>query len=518
MIDHTIYATFIDKLNEISVEGKESDLFFKEPVRNIYHFGELWYTAFFTWLYKHNTLQVFYFSVFPNLLSTLVIGGRAIIEHFQKKKKWYYWLQPFSLIILSGIVFYFPKSFEFFSLSWGNDTILSCIKYSPLAIFMLGAFFLILEKKHYNAILLMLACTLINTATSPAIFIGLMIYLFILILTKELKKKEIFAAFISFLLSGLFLLSYSLFINFLNKKYLSFNNSYETSYSISDKLRDIMYYKTLFNCTFGTLLKFILSSIPFVGLIIFAGKKWVIENKFFLLFGLSFVLSSAISYGIFHFDFDGTQFWTVVYIPLMSIFLYIIIISTNCFKPTFTIKAYTYFLFMLLFYPYLFIKNSGWNFIQNTSSIRYLTDNISPDNKKNIAVFYPKSIPKHVAGYDKNIYYPYGHMKLYIDNYHPYCLSEFDTMLSRDTYIRNYQVSYLKRSIFFRFVEKQKKQHVFNSIEQSQLDFIKEARVKYVLTQSGATLPGLIMPFVEKQITDTLSPSSKDKLYILKDF
>ncbi|MBK9329838.1 MAG: hypothetical protein IPM95_11175 [Sphingobacteriales bacterium] len=242
------------------------------------------------------------------------------------------------------------------------------------------------------------------------------------------------------------------------------------------------------------------------------------ENKYLLIFCGSFILSTSVAYGIFHFDFDGTQFWTVVYIPLMAVFLFSIIISTNAFNPSLKTKAITSLLFILLFYPYLFINKTGLNFRQYTTSLRFISDNIPPNHKENIAVFYPKAVPVHVAGYDKNNYYPYSYIKLYINNYHPFCLSEFDTLLSQDPYIQNYQINYLKRSVFYRYVELQKQHKLFSSIEQSQLDFIKEARVKYVLTQYGAALPGLILPLVEKEIKDTLSPSSMDKLYILKDF
>ncbi|MBK9329839.1 MAG: hypothetical protein IPM95_11180 [Sphingobacteriales bacterium] len=256
MIDHTLYATYIDKLNAIGVEGKESDLFFKEPVRNIYHFGELWYTAFFSWIYKHNTLQVLYFSVFPSFLTTIFVGGKALTEYYFKKNKSYQWIAPFSIIILSGIVFYFPKSVEFFSLSWGNDTILSCIKYSPLTILFIAAFFYIIDKNFYNAILIMLACTLINSATSPAVFIGLTVFICVLFCLKDIKIKDTLLAFIPILLIGLFIASYAILIGVLNKKNLSFDNSYEANFSLTDKLTDLLYYKTFFNCMIGTLIKF----------------------------------------------------------------------------------------------------------------------------------------------------------------------------------------------------------------------------------------------------------------------
>lgn len=518
MIDHTLYASYIDRLNSIGAEGRESDFFFREPVRNIYHFGELWYTAFFTWLYKHNTLQVLYFAVFPNFLATIIVGGKALIEHYFKKDKWYQWIPPFSIIFLSGIVFYYPKSVEFFSLSWGNDTILASIKYTPLTILILWAFFYIIDKKIYNAILLMLACTLINTATLPAVFIGLSVFICSLYISQEIKTKETILAFIPLLFTGLFIANYAILIGILNKKNLSFDNSFETNFSLSDQLNNLLYYKTFFNCIIGTLIKFFLSTIPFGILFLLAGKKWILNNKYLLIFVGSFVFSTAVAYGIFHFEFDGTQFWTMVYIPMISVFLYLIIISTNAFNPSLITKVYTGILFFLLLYPYLFIKRPGLNFRQYTNSIRYITDNIPYNNTENIAVFYPKSVPVQTAGYDRNHYYPYSHIKLYINNYHPFCLSEFDTLLSEDPYIRSYQQKYLKRSLFYRYVERQKQQKLFSSIEQSQLDFIKEARVKYVLSQSGATLPGLILPLVEKEIKDTLSPSSMDKLYILKDF
>ncbi len=518
MVDHTIYATYIDKLNIIGAEGIQSNLFFKEPLRNLYHYGELWYCAFFTALFRHNTLQVFYFAVFPNFLLMIVLGGKAIAEFFFEKSVWYHWGLAFLMFILAGIVFYFPSSIPFFSLSWGNDTILSNIKYAPITILLIWVFLCLFRKEYYNTVLLLLSVLLINTSTAPAILMALVLFIGALLLIKEISINTAYRLTLPIGFIVVFIAAYALFIGVLNKQFLSSDISFEKDFSVTSQLKDILYYKTLFNCTAGTMIKFALSTLPFFGLLLFGGKLLWKKYLSVTLFAIILTFTSALSYGIFHFDFDGTQFWTTVYIPLMAVFLFFILVSVNACVSSVSIKIYSVFLILLLLYPYIFSNKRGMNFKQYTASAHYLTDNIHADNTREIAVFYPKSKPNHVAGYDKNNYYPYNYIKLYINNYHPYCLSEFDTLLSEDPYISSYQQKYLKRSLFYRYVEKQKKQNTFVSIEHSQLDFIKEARVKYILTQAGATLPGLIMPFVEKEIKDTLSPSSMDMLYILKDF
>ncbi|MFN8237996.1 MAG: hypothetical protein U0T77_07485 [Chitinophagales bacterium] len=518
MVDHTIYATYIDKLNIIGAEGIQSNLFFKEPLRNLYHYGELWYGAFFSALFRHNTLQVFYFAVFSNFLLTIVVGAKAMLEFFYKNNQWYEWGLPFLVFVLAGIVFYFPTSVPFFSLSWGNDTILSNIKYAPITIILIWVFLSLFRKEYYHIVLLLLAVLLINTSTAPAVLMALVLFIGVLFLLKEISLREVFRLVLPMVSIVAFIAAYVIFISVLNKKYLPADISFEKDFSITSRLKDFLYYKTLFNCTAGTMIKFVLSVFPFFILLLLAGKRLWKEQLSVILFAVILTFTSALSYGIFHFDFDGTQFWTTVYIPLMAVFLFFILIAVNAYTSSAFLRIYSGFLLILLFFPYVFSSKRGMNFKQYTASAHYLTDHIPADNTREIAVFYPKSKPTHVAGYDKNNYYPYNYIKLYINNYHPYCLSEFDTLLSDDPYIRSYQQKYLKRSLFYRYTEKQKIKNTFVSIEQSQLDFIKEANVKYVLAQAGAELPKLIIPFVDKEINDTLSESSKDKLYILKDF
>jgi hypothetical protein len=517
-IDHTIYASYIDKLNIIGAEGFLSDLFFKEPVRNIYHYGELWYAAFFTALFKGNTLQILYFSIFSNLLMVVYLGGKSILEHFFKKSEWYHWLFPFGIIFLSGIIFYFPISVPLFNTSWGNDTILSNIKLAPIAILFTWAFLCLIQKEYLNAVFILLLSIIFNIAVAPSLFLGLPLLLIILFKIKEVNFKQALSIIIPFITLFVFIILYALFIEILNKKYLTFDMNFEKDFILSDKIQNIKYYITLFNCTAGTVIKFFLSIAPFLILLSFSGYKILSEYKAIFIFTIILVFFSAFSYGIFHFDFNGTQFWTTPFIPLIAIFLFFVLAAANSNSQSVTTRLLTLIIAALIFYPYFFIKSAGMNFKQYTYSYHYLTENIPANHKEGIVVLYPKIKPTQIAGYDKNMYYPYSYIKLYINNYNPYCLSEFDTSLNEDINIRKYQINYLKRSVFYRYVERQKQQKLFSSIEQSQLDFIKEARVKYVLTQSGAALPRLIMPLVEKDIKDTLSPSSMDKLYILKDF
>jgi len=72
----------------------------------------------------------------------------------------------------------------------------------------------------------------------------------------------------------------------------------------------------------------------------------------------------------------------------------------------------------------------------------------------------------------------------------------------------------LNYSVFYHCVKRQKEQNTFKSIEESQLDFIKEYKIRYLITSKNVTLPSNLQDKIQKEI---IIEEAQEKFYLLKE-
>jgi hypothetical protein len=108
---------------------------------------------------------------------------------------------------------------------------------------------------------------------------------------------------------------------------------------------------------------------------------------------------------------------------------------------------------------------------------------------------------------------PAKYLALYDCRINPISLSIFEIPIDSNSTTYDAEKKLVETSIFFRYVEDKKKNGLFTSIEDAQIDFIKEHNIQYLFTSRNVTLNNKLSNLVAKSETDTISG---EHFYILK--
>lgn len=486
-VDFSIYATYIYRMNLLNAETVSTDFYYKEPIISLYHYTELWYGAFLTWVFKKNTLICLYLVVRTYALSVFCLGILSIISYFKKDKKlgaWEYIL-ALSGLLLSPLCFYFPRSIQFFNTEWGFTSLFITPKYCFYGHSLLLATVYLQHKKYNKFLLVFLSGLFINALAIPSLFLTTVLFIALLIYLKEIGIQEIYKFIIPVFLCGAFLIIFYLFMSEHNAKY----PQYVVSNPIISMLFHVQYYKFAFNNFAGLIIKFFISTLPVIFIFFYVARQnlFSITSHLSLIFLLLFAGCTMFSFSIFYFLIDGIQLWSLFYTSIMSIMISIVFaLLLNQNK----------ILFLIIFPVYVFIC-----FYQNIIKdddhrkediqfVQKIKQSVINDPRIRFGIFIRDTTAPSIAyGQNYNMYVPYDVIRLYVDNYQPIYLNAFDMPFSHDTTIAQYQKSFLTSSTFYKFVQKEKAANKFVSIEQSQLNIIRDANIKYIIKLSENRLP-----------------------------
>lgn len=143
-----------------------------------YHYSELWLTAFFSSLFRINTISSYYLITNSVLVSVYFVGILYLFDRAIKSLPLNY-IISFLCLFISGITFDFYENYEITSYAyWCENSIFGLFtqKYAIACIYLLLAFIL-LEKKHpAYSILVLSIVPFLSLPMLPAIFGGLMLF------------------------------------------------------------------------------------------------------------------------------------------------------------------------------------------------------------------------------------------------------------------------------------------------------------------------------------------------------
>jgi hypothetical protein len=105
-------------------------------------------------------------------------------------------------------------------------------------------------------------------------------------------------------------------------------------------------------------------------------------------------------------------------------------------------------------------------------------------------------------GSDPNQFFPYDLLKWELDEYHPYNISLLNTELQDDPGWAEFQRAYIRNSTFGKYVAKRRSDRTFVSVEACQLEFIREAKIRFLLIEPGAKENLPIGSLIEKTYAD----------------
>ena len=493
------YSKNIQHLNKTGIEAIFTDWYSGIPSdRSLYHFGELWQSAFYSTITNQVPFSAFYFQLFALYLVVYIIGGCALIEVFiQPKNKLFYCISVF-IIIACGISFYIPSNTIFTKGDWWSISLTFQPKYFFPTIFVFYAILLTKFNKIIPLLLLSVACLFACSVIAPAalLFIGFTL------LSLFISKKINLSTFIRHagipLFAIAFIGSYYLLIDYLNNKNaIAVNVISTTSHAFSW----LVYLKTAFNCFAGQLIKSALSLLFF--LIVFfviirteSKEEDNIKNIFAVIIIIH--IASLLSYALFHNRVDAVQLWTNIYLPLSAVVGFMAI--------AYLINSKTRILSLIAILLIVLCLIQARPFQRFQKINQEYTKQLFQKYDGGVSVFY-KSEKDFSSVFSKNVnlYSPSAFLIMKYKEYNPVCLSVLDIPISKKKLLHDAEENIIQNSVFYKFIQVQKKNNKFVSPEQSQLDFMQQYKVKSVFTYLHSALPDTLQSLVLTSVTDSIN-------------
>lgn len=506
--DFPTYSCFIENMNKNGLESSFYDYLNYPPVRGIYHYGDLWFAAFFSFIFKQTALSAFYFIMFPLLSTIFCIGLVALLS----PEKISYKLLSFVLIFIfiSTISIYFPKSISFFNTDWAEYTMFNSPKRTIVGIVFLMTLILSAEKKYYLSILTLLTVVCIYTISSLVIYVFSTMYIAYLFFSKKINFKNALLFILPMFIMAVFIIIFMKITGDINSKYLPSN--YPSLLDIPD-ITFVQYTSTAFNKFIGLNIKLVLGTLPFIILFILNKKNdTLILNKIALIIGVT--VSAFLVSSVLFIAPESNQLYTITYIPAISILVILLIFPIYESKNKF-LKFIAIILIIICFYQNFFY--SDFKLVEPEMDKDFFSEveqNIPSNTDYRFAVI-NDSLRQDTEISNFNFYFPYHYFKLYFNNYNPLYLSinNINTNnIDTDEYLYKSQLMFIQNSPFYKFLEEQKKKKGTIIFNEEMLNFILKYKIKYIIFHPDAKVPEILKQRVLKVIE---SKGDKYKLCIL---
>lgn len=344
-----------------------------------------------------------------------------------------------------------------------------------------------------------MATLLGNMAAGAAILIFIGLYILYLFFIKAEKFKTVLQLTIPVFITLGFIALYALAIKYIN----SLHPVAEINFNFTTQPISIAYYlKTAFNCFAGQIIKSTLSLLPYLLCFYIFQKTNQIKIKRELIITLVLLhIASILAYSIlFGLMVDSIQLYTYIFVPMNAVCCFLIIqfiIRSNSKKWKLT---------ALLFVALSIYQYYSWQ-PKTKINLKPYTAILKVYNNSNIAIFKGEKDFNNLNEKNVNGYFPFPYLKFYLKNYNPVCLTTLDIPIDSNATINliNTEKEIIQTSTFYRFTQKQKNENKFVSIEQSQLDLIKENNIHSVFVYKNAQLPELIRKSIVDSVYDKTS-------------
>jgi len=431
------------------------------------------------------------------------------------------------LLFLSGIVlnFYFNISFLRYIDRFQIDAF-TLTKLTLCYIFILGFILNILKNNKLEAFFIILCIPIATIVNAPAIFGGVFIFFLLNILLKYLDKEEVVQLLSTTLIICMsILLLYALFQN----------GNFKSHTSISNTVLDIFKMfnpdnvKTQVNIVVGTIINLLVLYFPLLlplGIVL-SFSKIDANVKAIIILSVCILMSALCMWAVTFKLVNSVQLFNNIAAPLINCIVILLFILASEFL--FTSKK-------SLFYVLIgsFIILCGFNLLRRGSeeferkaqriiySDRYvltIKELLETSVKNPVGGFIKKIDPKSEAGHAWNnddfpfIYNLGIYLNILKNNHTTISISDFQPLVSSKRF--NEVSSFTTTGVFYQFVEKQKMQHSFKSIERSQVEFIDKYKLDYIIVAQDVDISKYLKPRIKYQIFDSLS---KESFIVLKTF
>ena len=516
--DRSLFSDVIGFMNTSGVESYKIDYINPESVgATPYHYLELWVTGFIVALFSSNILITDHLVSAPIFGLITYVGFRAISEIFNVSRS--YSIIASFLVVGMNLGVQFPWIEQFHELLGRTGvyfqlSVLEYPKFFGIYLFQIAAIIFYYNKRNFLALICLLSIPVTNILMAPSILFSAGFMLILGYYKKKISTKQFYFGVVATLSIAIFIM---LFYQIFGKEEL-FQDTANVSRLISEGL-DSIFSLTSINIIVGTSIQIIYMLFPFIIISI-----WMRKNMLSYLRNINIIV--PILLWTFFVILGGLISWVIIQNHPESTQLSIrfAFVATNLISFIIIMLAYNYkyvgwaFLLIIFFikldYSYLELNNKRIE-SSNFYSQEFLLNveekfkGISPKGvfirkKSELLAVRSKSILVRIGSFT-NLY------NSGVDLY-PMNISDFTDSISNNYTKSIIEKSSINSTPFYKFVNKQRLNKNFKSINSSQYDFIIKHNINFLILEHLATLPKNIEALVQMEFIDK---KSGERLYIL---
>lgn len=486
-----------------------------------FHYFEAWSVAtiqFFTNLNYWLSEQLILYPIFSGII---VSGIWSIAERFSLKKITY--IISIGILFTSGFMIFELRNIQFFK--WASAIKLNAIdefwalKLSVVYIILLASILLYIYNLKRLSILTLLTLPIISITLGPAILSTVFILFAFGALFKRsnlrliTRKRDLFAPI---LIGAFILLFYAVF------KASSDFISVPGASGIFDELNTIAKLKHKFIISVEKIVQLAILYSPFIviGLIVIKKLKNHSDYKDLMVsvkILLIIIIVALPMWSLFYSVFGSNEFFNYPSVPILNIvsfiFLILLVNLVNLKWQKITLGLFVVVSFG--FFSYRSYHTLGRMQSTNGSNL------YSPEYLKRVNVIINRLENKNGCKIENPNDSPfsdahdcYGFHLVSMHN-EPYSLISISRYKSANeiTTLEKEETRFLHTIPFNRYVEIQKKNGEFISLNHSQERFIKEQKIEFIIVSPKESIPTSLHPFIKEQILD----SKTNETFVLLD-
>lgn len=486
--DYVAYAKLSFYLINYGVENPTINPIFVKTQLAPYHYFEIWLNGVLAFLLSTNHLITLKIITYSFLFFSTFLGLCSLIKILGIKNDWLVMFYAFLSTIFTGIYLDFYKNYPFLSvMDVFTQNIWSYNKLSVTYTFLIAITLCFWKEKNSWGYLLLIILPICYVTTLPVVVMTTGFMALVNFFQKN-RKDFLFLLGLLLLLLTTFFAFYTFWGEIPNVSNKNFN------------FVDIKEIQTKFNIIAGTTIQTLILYLPCVfSIILFRNLSLTfIKTYFYDLLFLVLPFSALLGWAILSRSTDSVQVYSNLSIPFFNLFF--MLLAIYLVKHSSNKKSKILLLLLLL--PNLFFNFRVFfynNEITETETLKELTSKIK--NKNHISVSLKKS-EDYSTVFAKNPYLAFLGQYLvpfYSDAYSVDISVHQMKIDSTSRYVQS-EIRMLQNAPFYQYVERQKSVGKFVNIKQSQLDFIKEYKIDYLIANKNTSIPKHIQHLVEEEM------------------
>ncbi len=503
-----------------------------------YHYYGLWFNSLITETFNLNSLITLISVTLPVFITISFLGIISIFEHYNKVSIKNILISFFCLFIGAININYLIEvrngiHYDIFSSG-------KLIEYYP---FVFASILLLLNSHKSPSIIILLSLCIVSISPIPGIIPAIFILSAYLFYKKNISLKETIELYIYSIIfvSSFFVLYY--IINSNGNNVLS-NKIYAIDIYYIMKNYTLNHLSYWFNMLRITLNNFIIG-IPwmyFIILVFYIFNKYKfkmgvnINLKIFFYLTFFTMISALIFSNIMHYQPESYQFlYNITSVLLNTTLVICLVYFTINFKQLNISKYFKYLIYIALT---IWIILEAKTVVNNKNRFDYScygtlqyekysgeyllkvreTFINSHINKIGACLINYNKIPLKSMHFSNPIKYNLGdYLSLFSNNSSTISINSNDINMKkiRDINLMTFFMleDELYTTLFYNYVNNQQAKNTYKSIEQSQIDFLDDYKMDFIIIQKGATVSDLIKNKIKTVIED---PKSGEKFCLLK--